>query len=98
MQPTVAQYADVEQQVHHLCANSGLTQTDCMNARLHTTNTYIQVHLTHKDFSWVLRFRYQKKGQSLPKPTLFQVLLDEDGGELVPAKLVDGRELPWGYT
>lgn len=101
MHPTMEQYTDVERQVHTLCANSGLSHTDCMNARLHTTNTYIEVHLQYNNDthnSWVLRFRYQQKGKMLPKPTLFQVLLDEDQGKLVPVKLVDGNQLPWGYT
>lgn len=109
MQPTLEQLHEVERQVNELCDASGVSRTDAGNAQLHNTNTYIQVHLTHKgsftsnvrlpsNFSWVLRFRYRHKGKVIPKPTLFQVLLDEDNGELVPSKLINGSELPWGYT
>jgi hypothetical protein len=98
MPATMEDMQHVEQMVRTLCDASGLSESVCANAEIKTTDSHINVNLVSGTYAWVLRWRYAKKGERLPNPILTHIWLAEDTGTLTPVELVDGKELPWGYT
>jgi hypothetical protein len=96
--PTIQQFNNVERQVSDLCDASGLPHSALIHAEVVASKTTIRVNLVHGTYAWVLRFRYVEQGNPLINPTLQGVWLNDDNGQLIKVKLVNGNELPWGYN